>query len=228
MAASISPRRGTASAPGAADPAPHPAPPVVLASASPRRSDVLAMLGLSFSVVPADVEERRGAGEAPGDYVERLAREKALAVSPAHPGALKIAGDTIVVLKGHVLEKPSDRAEAAAMLAALSGRAHQVYSGLALAWNGKVVSRVARARVRFREVERTFIESYVQTGEPLDKAGAYGIQGCGAAMIESVEGDYYTVVGLSVAAFVNLLGELGLEYRPGRGVVGRAPERGDG
>ena len=226
MASSISP--GGAAAPAPAGAAPHPAPSIVLASASPRRSDVLAMLGLSFGVVPADVEERRGAGEAPGDYVERLSREKALAVSQAHPGALKIAGDTIVVLEGDVLEKPADRAEAAAMLAALSGRTHRVYSGLALAWNGKVVSRVASARVRFREVERGFIESYVQTGEPLDKAGAYGIQGCGATMIEAVEGDYYTVVGLSVAAFMDLLGELGLEYRPGRGVVGRVPERRDG
>jgi len=211
-----------------ADPEPRQALPVVLASASPRRSDVLAMLGLTFGVVPADVEERRVPGEAPEDYVERLSREKALAVAPAHPGALKIAGDTIVVLKGHVLEKPADRAEAVAMLTALSGRGHSVYSGLALAWKGKVVSRVARARVLFRKIERTFIESYVRTGEPLDKAGAYGIQGYGSTMIEAVEGDYYTVVGLSVAAFVALLAELGLEYRPGRGVVGRPPEPEEG
>jgi len=211
-----------------ADPEPRQAFPVVLASASPRRSDVLAMLGLTFRVVPADVEERRVPGEAPEDYVERLSREKALAVSPAHPDSLKIAGDTIVVLKGHVLEKPADRAEAVAMLTALSGRAHSVYSGLALAWKGKVVSRVARAKVLFRKVERTFIESYVRTGEPLDKAGAYGIQGYGSTMIEAIEGDYYTVVGLSVAAFVALLAELGLEYRPGRGVVGRAHEPEEG
>ena len=228
MTASVASSRQTDEAVPAAGPGLREAVPVVLASASPRRSDVLAMLGLSFGVVPADVEERRVPGEAPEDYVERLSREKALAVAPAHPGALKIAGDTIVILRGRVLEKPADRAEAVAMLTALSGRAHSVYSGLALAWKGRVVSRVARARVLFRKVERTFIESYVRTGEPLDKAGAYGIQGYGSTMIEAVEGDYYTVVGLSVAAFVDLLGELGLEYRPGRGVVRRAAEPEEG
>ncbi len=218
------PSRGTSAAKPAVDPEPRPPLPVVLASASPRRSDVLTMLGLSFDVVPADVEERRDRDEAPEDYVDRLSREKAFAVSSAHPGALKIAGDTIVVLGGHVLEKPAGRAEAAAMLTALSGRAHWVYSGLALAWDGKTVSRVARARVHFREFGRAFLDSYVDTGEPLDKAGAYGIQGYGSAMVEAVEGDYYTVVGLSVAAFVDLLPEVGLEYLPGRVVVGRAPE----
>ncbi len=228
MAAPVASSRQPGAAISATGPEPRQALPVVLASASPRRSDVLAMLGLSFRVVPADVEERRVPGEAPEDYVERLSREKALAVAPAHPGALKIAGDTIVVLKGHVLEKPADRAEAVAMLTALSGGAHSVYSGLALAWKGRVVSRVARARVLFRDVERTFIEDYVRTGEPLDKAGAYGIQGYGSTMIEAVEGDYYTVVGLSVAAFVSLLAELGLEYRPGRGVVARAQEPEEG
>ena len=190
--------------------------PVVLASASPRRAEVLRMLGLSFTVSPADVEERREPGEAPLGYVERLSREKALAVSPACASALTIAGDTIVVLDGRVLEKPADREEAAAMLASLSGCVHTVYSGLALARGGRVASRVARARVAFRHVGRELIDSYVETGEPLDKAGAYGIQGYGSALVERIEGDYFTVVGLSVAAFVELLPELGLEYRPGR------------
>lgn len=223
MAAPLAPSRGTVAAKAAVDSDPRPPLPLVLASASPRRSDVLTMLGLSFDVVPADVEERRSRDETPEDYVDRLSREKALAVSPAHPGALKIAGDTIVVFRGDVLEKPADRAEAVAMLTALSGRAHWVYSGLALAWNGRVVSRVARSRVFFREFGRRFTDSYVETGEPLDKAGAYGIQGYGSTMVRAIEGDYFTVVGLSVAAFVDLLPELGLEYLPGRVVVGRTP-----
>lgn len=213
--------------------------PLVLASASPRRADVLRMLGLSFTVSPAGVEERRGPGEAPLAYVERLAREKAWAVSRAGAespvgeaspvggvspagavsrapaDALVIAGDTVVVLGDRVLEKPADSEEAAAMLVALSGRVHEVYSGLALVRRGRVVSRVARARVAFCPVGRGLIESYVETGEPLDKAGGYGIQGCGAALVERIEGDYFTVVGLSVAAFVELLPELGLAYRPG-------------
>ena len=173
------------------------------------------MLGLSFTVSPADVEERRARGEGPFAYVDRLSREKAGAVSPANTGGLTIAGDTVVVLAGRVLEKPADRAEAAAMLTSLSGRVHEVYSGLALARGGRVASRVARARVAFRRVERGMIDSYVETGEPLDKAGGYGIQGYGSALVERIEGDYFTVVGLSVAAFVGLLPELALAYRPG-------------
>ena len=184
------------------------------------------MLGLSFAVSPPGVEERREPGEAPLRYVERLSREKAGALASARASALTIAGDTVVALDGRVLEKPADQEEAAAMLASLSGRAHSVYSGLALAYGGRTASRVARARVAFREVGHELIESYVKTGEPLDKAGAYGIQGCGSAFVEAVEGDYFAVVGLSVAAFVDLLPELDLDYRPGRGVIGcaRAPE----
>ena len=195
--------------------------PVVLASASPRRADVLAMLGIPFTVAPAGVEERRGAGERPRRYVERLAREKARAVTAAHPGALTVAGDTIVVLDGTVLEKPTGPADAAAMLAALSGTAHTVYSGLALARGGRMASRVAAAQVVFRDLGRDLIDRYVETGEPLDKAGAYGIQGQGAALVREIQGDYFTVVGLSVAALVSLLPELGLRYRPGDGVGAR-------
>ncbi|MDE2781496.1 MAG: Maf family protein [Gemmatimonadota bacterium] len=190
--------------------------PVVLASASPRRADVLKMLGLSFEVAPARIEERREPGEAPLRYVERLAREKARAVSATRANSLTIAGDTIVVLDGRVLEKPTDREDAAGMLASLSGRVHSVYSGLALARGGRMASRVAKARVTFRSVGHDLIGSYVETGEPLDKAGGYGIQGYGSALVERIEGDYFTVVGLSVAAFVELLPELGLDYRPGK------------
>ena len=189
--------------------------PLVLASASPRRADVLRMLGLSFRVAPADVEERLGAVESPHGYVERLSREKVSRAAAAHPDALVIGGDTVVVLDGRVLEKPSGPVEAIDMLVSLAGRKHRVYSGLAVAANGKVESRVARAGVTFRPVTRELIERYVETGEPLDKAGAYGIQGYGAALVDRVEGDYFTVVGMSVAAFMGLLPRVGLEYRPG-------------
>lgn len=195
--------------------------PVVLASASPRRADVLAMLGIRFTVAPAGLEERRGPAESPRRYVERLSREKAAATPPAHSAALTVAGDTVVVLGGRVLEKPADTVDAAAMLAALSGRAHTVYSGLALARGERIASRVAMARVVFHDLGRELIDRYVETGEPLDKAGSYGIQGYGAALVSEIEGDYFTVVGLSVAAFVTLLPEVGLEYRPGKGVVER-------
>lgn len=197
---------------------------VVLASASPRRADVLRMLGLSFRVVPAGVEERRGVVESPHDYVERLSREKVAQVVADHPDALVVGGDTVVVLDGRVLEKPSGPPEAVEMLVALAGRTHRVYSGLAVAANGKVESRVARAGVTFRPVARDLIERYVDTGEPLDKAGAYGIQGYGAALVDRVEGDYFTVVGMSVAGFVGVLPRVGLEYRPGAVVAVSAGE----
>ena len=212
----------TRSAPAVSDPPL----PLVLASASPRRADVLRMLGLAFVVVPAEVEERRRKGEPPREYVERLSREKVREVVPAHPRALVVGGDTIVVLDRRVLEKPRDRAGAVEMLSALSGRAHRVYSGLAVAANGEIASSVAVARVIFRTCSREVIERYVDTGEPLDKAGAYGIQGYGAALVERVEGDYYTVVGMSVAAFVGLLPSVGFEYMPGRLITRRAPGAG--
>lgn len=189
--------------------------PVVLASASPRRADVLRMLGLRFRVVPAGVEERLGAVESPNGYVERLSRAKVSEVVAGHPGALVVGGDTVVVMDGRVFEKPEGPAEAVEMLVSLAGRTHRVYSGLAVAANGKVESRVARAGVTFRPATREMIERYVETGEPLDKAGSYGIQGYGAALVHRIEGDYFTVVGLSVAALVGLLPRVGLKYRPG-------------
>ena len=190
--------------------------PVVLASRSPRRARILEVLRLSFSVVPPAVEERREPGEAPARYVERMARAKASAVADPRPGALTVAGDTVVALDGAVLEKPDGAKGAAAMLSALSGRAHTVYSGIALARGGLLGSAVAEATVAFGAASQDAIEAYVATGEPLDKAGGYGIQGCGAAFVERVEGDFYGVMGLPVAAFVRLAGALGLEYRPGR------------
>ena len=202
-------------------------PDVVLASASPRRAAVLRMLGLSFSVVPADVEERREQGEPPRRYVERLARAKVRRVVAAHPDALVIGGDTVVAMDGRVLEKPRDGAEAAQMLSSLSGREHRVYSGLAVAAGGRMASNVATARVRCRTLSHEVVEAYVGTGEPLDKAGAYGIQGRGASLIECIEGDYYTVVGLSVAALVRLIPSVGFEYLPG-GLAALPLPEGDG
>ena len=203
------------------------APDIVLASASPRRAAVLGMLGLSFSVVPADVEERRKQGEPPRRYVERLSREKVRRVAAAHADALVIGGDTVVWADGRVLEKPRHGAEAVRMLASLSGSEHRVYSGLAVAAGGRIASNVATARVRCRTLTREVIEAYVATGEPLDKAGAYGIQGRGASLVESIAGDYYTVVGLSVAALVRLVPSVGFEYRSDGLVALPLPEDGE-
>lgn len=185
------------------------------------------MLGLAFRTVPAELEERRAPGESARRYVERLAREKAERVAElrrdqgsgectgAGAEPLIVAGDTVVELDGAVLEKPADAARARAMLSALSGREHRVYTGLALSRGCRTVSCVASARVVFRSLSPALVSAYVATGEPMDKAGAYGIQGCGSALVERVEGDYYAVVGFPVAAFASLLPELGLEYLPG-------------
>jgi len=184
--------------------------PVVLASASPRRRDLLALLGLVFDVAPANVDESWRNGELPAVHAERLAREKAAAASRA--GSVTIAADTIVVVDGDILGKPRDRAEAAAMLRRLGGREHVVHTAIAVSFGGRMASGVEATRVWFRALDEPTIEAYIATGEPLDKAGAYGIQGFGAVLVERIEGDYFTVMGLGLARLVDLLGEAGLRY----------------
>ncbi|GMV04814.1 MAG: Maf-like protein [Gemmatimonadota bacterium] len=192
------------------------APPLVLASASPRRAELLALLGLPVRVLPARVDETYLAGETPVAHVERLAREKAEAVAVEAVGALVVGGDTVVVEAGRVLGKPRTPAEAVEMLLALAGREHRVYSGIAIAGKGGTVSAVGTATVRFRAFDRALAEAYVATGEPLDKAGAYGIQGKGAALVEAIEGDYYSVVGFPIVRFLELLHRKGWSYAFGR------------
>lgn len=185
---------------------------LVLASASPRRADVLRQLGVVFNVRPARVDERYLPDESPAEHVERLAREKAQAVSARHPEALVVGGDTVVVDGDRVLGKPTDEEEALAMLRSLAGRSHAVLSGVALAGAHGVVSGVSATEVVFRPVDEAFLSSYVATGEPLDKAGAYGIQGGGAALVAEIRGDYYTVVGLPVPLFLDLLERAGWRH----------------
>lgn len=186
--------------------------PLVLASQSPRRVDVLRQLGLDPTVQPADVDETRRQGESPRAYVERLAREKAEAVANQHPGALVVGGDTVVVDSGGVLEKPSDPADAIQMVLRLSGSTHTVLSGVALAGPGDTVSGVAETTVRMREYDEATARAYVATGEPLDKAGGYGIQGQGAALVDSIDGDYYAVVGFPVGLFLELVEQAGCHF----------------
>lgn len=187
-------------------------PRLVLASASPRRRDILRQLGLEPEVRPADVDERLLPGEDPGEHVRRLAREKAARVLESEPDALVIGGDTVVVRDGEVLGKPADAEEAVAMLLSLSGKTHEVLSGLAMAGADRAVDAVARTSVRFRTFDQDTARGYVATGEPMDKAGAYGIQGLGAALVEGVEGDYYSIVGLPVAALLQLFEQMGWRY----------------
>ena len=165
------------------------------------------MLGLSFEVRPAEVPESAVA------HVERLARDKAVSVSALHPGAAVLGGDTVVALGGEIFGKPSGPQDAEEMLLRLAGRTHTVASGLALVLpSGEVRSGVSTTEVTFRRFSREFARAYVATGEPLDKAGAYGIQGLGAALVTEIRGDYYCVVGLPVALLIELFEESGWEY----------------
>jgi len=187
---------------------------VVLASQSPRRRDLLALVGVAHEVRPADVDESVRPGEAPDAYVRRLAGEKARAVADAlgDPGAAVVAADTTVVVDGEILGKPADAAEARAMVRRLAGRAHEVFTGMAVVRGPRLADAVERVGVTFRPLGDDEIAAYVATGEPMDKAGAYGIQGFGATIVERVDGDYFAVMGLSLRRTVALLGEVGVRY----------------
>ncbi len=196
---------------------------LVLASGSPRRREVLAALGLEFDVRRPDMEEIVLEGELPEATVCRLAREKAASVD-AERGELVLAADTVVVLEGELLGKPTDAQDAAGMLMRLAGRTHDVFTGLALRSGTGCVSAAARTEVSFRQFDRSECEAYVATGEPLDKAGAYGIQGLGAALVDRIDGDFHNVMGLPVPTFLELLVAAGYRYRYGRIVQEHRPE----
>jgi septum formation protein len=197
--------------PRSAAPAAAP-PPLVLASQSPRRAELLQRLGLAFEVRPADIDESYSDHEMPAAHAERLAREKVFAVASERRDALVVGSDTIVVLGRDVLGKPADEAEAVAMLLRLAGREHEVFTGIAVAHGGRIESDVERVRVRFRPLDRRACEEYAATGEPLDKAGAYGIQGFGSALVEAIDGDYFAVMGLPVVRMLKLLERFGWRY----------------
>ncbi|MGH7647466.1 MAG: Maf family protein [Gemmatimonadaceae bacterium] len=187
---------------------------VVLASASPRRHELLGMVGIAHEVDPADIDESVRGGESPTAYALRLAREKALAVAARRPNALVIAADTTVVVDERIFGKPADAAEARRMLRALSGRSHVVHTAMAVARDGgrRIEAGVESTGVTFRALGKREIAAYVATGEPMDKAGAYGIQGYGATIVERVDGDYFAVMGLALRRLVLLLEAVGVRY----------------
>jgi len=180
--------------------------PLILASGSARRRDLLASAGVAFKVRVPDMDEVRRPGEAPLDYVRRNARDKAFALNELGASTFALAADTIVVLGDDVLEKPKDEAEARAMLARLSGSTHQVMTGVALRrgpellWNEVVVTEI-----EMRELSPSEIARYVDSGEPMDKAGSYGIQGGAAGFVRAVRGSYTNVVGLPLAEVLEAL-----------------------
>ena len=183
---------------------------LILASASPRRTDLLRAAGYDFDVEPAHVDESELAGEPPGAYVLRVAAMKARTVAARHPEDIILAADTTVVIDGTMLAKPADDADARRMLGLLSGRTHDVLTGVVLVRAGRESSAVIDTRVSFRLLTAEEIDRYVASGEPHDKAGAYGVQGRAARFVESVVGSYSNVVGLPVGAVRALLEAEGL------------------
>jgi len=190
-------------------------PTVILASQSPRRRELLTLVGIPHEVRPADIDEAVLPGEEPRAHCERLAREKVAAIAAREPDALVIGSDTIVVLDGDILGKPADDAEARATLARLSGRSHTVMTAVVVRYRGRERAAVEEVGVTFHPLSPDDIAAYVATREPMDKAGAYGIQGFGATIVQRVDGDYFAVMGLPLQRLVRLMAELGVRYRFG-------------
>ncbi len=197
-------------------------PPIILASQSPRRAELLRRLGLEFEIRPAEIDESYVGNEMPADHAERLAREKAFRIASDEREALVIGSDTIVIVDSDVLGKPRDEEEAVTMLMRLSGREHEVYTAIAVVLGSRCESELETVRVRFRRLDRADCERYVATGEPLDKAGAYGIQGFGSALVEEIHGDYFAVMGLPVVRTLDLMNRFGFRYTFG-GLEATAP-----
>lgn len=186
--------------------------PLILASGSPRRRELLATLGLPYVVQSSDVDESYEAGMEPGAIVEELSLRKAVAVADQTTSGLVLGSDTIVVLDNQVLGKPQDETDAFAMLRALTGREHTVYSGVALVDASTRRSEVSHSstKVRIRSMSDEEIRAYIATKEPMDKAGSYAIQGIGATIVEGIVGDYFTVVGLPLGLTADLLKRFGV------------------
>ncbi len=182
---------------------------LVLASGSPRRKDLLARHGYTFDVRVPSVEERATAGEGARDFAVRMALEKSWAVLAA-PGEVVLAADTVVHVASALLGKPRDPVDAARMLTALSGGWHEVTTGFSVRCDDRTEQGVVTTRVRFRPVSPEALWGYIASGEPLDKAGGYGIQGLGAGLVAEIEGSYTNVVGLPLAEVVQVLAELGV------------------
>lgn len=186
---------------------------IILASQSPRRKELLERMGIrSFKTISPDIDERAFDGLSPAELVETLSREKSRAVAErAGDEDIIIAADTVVALDGAILGKPEDETDAFKMLTLLSGVRHQVYTGVTVRRGGECVTEHEVTDVSFRELSEEEIERYISTGEPMDKAGAYGIQGYGALLVEGISGDYYNVMGLPVCRLGRILARFGVD-----------------
>jgi len=188
---------------------------VVLASASPRRRELLSLIGIEHVVHPADIDETIKPGEAPAGHALRLAVEKACAIARTHPEAVVIGADTVVVLDGKVLGKPPTLEASREMIRLLNGRTHTVVTAVAVAHAGATREGTEEVAVTFKRLTAEEMDDYVATREGMDKAGAYGIQGFGATIVERIEGDFFAVMGLPLVRLIGLLRDSGLSYRFG-------------
>lgn len=194
---------------------PTAAPQLYLASRSPRRQELLRQLGLRYEIIAADVDERRGPGQSPAQYAVAMALAKAQAASHLASQPLPILGaDTDVVIDDEILGKPVDRTRALAMLRRLSGRTHEVYSGVAVVLNGRAETALSVTRVRFGEITEAQAQAYWDSGEPAGKAGAYAIQGLGAQFVKEIHGSYSGVMGLPLYETCQVLGRFGVFPAP--------------
>ncbi len=184
-------------------------PPIVLASGSPRRSEIMTSVGWEFRKVVPDIDESLLEGESPGDYVQRLARSKAEAIAADHSGEIVLGADTTVVIGTDIIGKPVDMDDARRMIASLSGRWHEVLTGVAVVAKGETSIGLQRTRVKFADLSTAEIEFLAEKGDPLDKAGAYAVQAQAALFIEGIEGDYWNVVGLPISLVYRLVNSAG-------------------
>ncbi|MBO5265819.1 MAG: septum formation inhibitor Maf [Ruminiclostridium sp.] len=181
---------------------------LILASKSPRRKELLSLITADFEIIPAVGEENADPSLPPEKFVEALAIAKAQEISDTHPEDTVIGSDTVVAINGEILGKPKDKEDAFRMLSLISGTYHSVFTGVAVIKDGKTYSFTEETKVKFFPLDEFEIERYIATGEPFDKAGAYGIQELGALLVEGIEGDYYNVMGLPVGRLFRLMKEL--------------------
>ncbi len=181
---------------------------LILASKSPRRKELLSLITTDFDIIPAVGEENADPALSPDKFVESLAIAKAEEIAASHPDDTVIGSDTVVAINGEILGKPKDEADAYRMLSLISGTNHSVFTGAAVIKNGKIHSFTEETKVKFFDLSEQEITDYIATGEPFDKAGAYGIQDLGALLVEGIDGDYYNVMGLPVGRLYRLLKEI--------------------
>ncbi len=181
---------------------------LILASKSPRRKELLSLITTDFEIIPAQGEENADPALSPDMFVQELAKQKALEIAASRPDDIVIGSDTVVAVNGEILGKPKDSGDAYRMLSLLSGTSHSVFTGAAIVKNGEIHSFTEETKVKFFSLSEKEIKDYIATGEPFDKAGAYGIQDIGALLVEGIDGDYYNVMGLPVGRLYRIMKKL--------------------